>query len=97
MMRRVSCLAVASFAVGSAGHAAAEDLSVLAAACSGCHVEGAGEAIPSLAGRDEAELAERLIAYRSDTLEGTIMNRLAKGYTERELRALADYFARLGN
>lgn len=68
---------------------------LLAASCSGCHVAGGEQAIPRLAGRQKEELTTLLLDYRADARNGTIMNRLAKGYAESELRALADYFANL--
>lgn len=64
--------------------------------CFNCHgTEGkAVTAIPSLAGRDKAILEVLLKAYKSDSKTGTIMNQLAKGYTDEEITILADYFAR---
>ncbi|MEM7497720.1 MAG: sulfide dehydrogenase [Pseudomonadota bacterium] len=96
MSRRAAGLAAALVAAALPGGAWSEDTAVLAQACSGCHVAGGGAAIPAIAGRDAGELAELLLAYRNDTAEGTIMNRLAKGYTEAELRALATHFAEAG-
>ncbi|WP_431268884.1 hypothetical protein [Dankookia sp. P2] len=46
-----------------------------------------------LAGREAAELDGLLRAYRTDQRQGTIMNRIARGYTEAELAAAAAYFA----
>ncbi|MGF1474105.1 MAG: c-type cytochrome [Geminicoccaceae bacterium] len=70
------------------------DVELLAAACSGCHIsEGQAQALPPIAGRDEEELRSLLLGFRDGTIEGTIMNRLAAGYTEPELASLAAYFA----
>jgi len=55
----------------------------------------AGSQIPRLAGRDRAELVRQLTAFKQGTLRATVMDQIAKGYSDEELAALADYFARL--
>jgi cytochrome c553 len=71
----------------------------LAANCAQCHgTEGrtvVGSQIPSLAGRDRAGLASQLAAFKQGTARATVMDQIAKGYSDEELAALADYFARL--
>jgi cytochrome c553 len=64
---------------------------VLAASCAGCHRDEPAppRGIPSLAGLSAAEISEKLLAYRSGELEGTLMNRLALGYTDTQIRQLA--------
>ena len=64
--------------------------------CFNCHgTEGrVNSAIPSIAGRDKAFLEETLKAYKAGTKQATIMNQLAKGYTDEEIAVLADYFSR---
>ncbi len=64
--------------------------------CFNCHgTEGrANSAIPKIAGRDKAFLEETLKAYKAGTKQATIMNQLAKGYTDEEIAVLADYFSR---
>ncbi len=64
--------------------------------CFNCHgTEGrANSAIPSIGGRDKAFLEETLKAYKAGTKQATIMNQLAKGYTDEEIAVLADYFSR---
>jgi cytochrome subunit of sulfide dehydrogenase len=63
---------------------------VLAAACVSCHSPKATEnAIPPLVDLTADDIRMKLIGYRADTIEGTIMNRIAKGYTDAEIDALA--------
>ncbi len=64
--------------------------------CLGCHgPNGAGAGgVPALAGRDAAELRAMLIAFRANERPATIMGRVARGYTEAELAAIAEHFAR---
>lgn len=66
---------------------------VLARGCSGCHSD-ANQAIPSLAGWRAERIADTLRAYKDDTLEGTLMNRIARGYSDTEIVAIADYLAK---
>lgn len=65
--------------------------------CLGCHgPNGAGSgSIPGLAGRDRAELAAAMAAFRANERPATIMNRIARGYTEAETAAAVAYFAEL--
>ncbi|SFU30193.1 Cytochrome c553 [Methylobacterium sp. 174MFSha1.1] len=63
-----------------------------ASSCSGCH--GApGGAVPSLSGRSAEDIAASLAAFRSGARPATVMNRIAKGFSESESRAIADYLA----
>lgn len=70
---------------------------LLAATCSGCHVKGRSEdGFPSIYGRPAAEIRDLLLSFRSGQREGTVMNRLAKGYDEAEIELLSDYIAAQG-
>ena len=68
--------------------------SVLAASCEGCHHQTLTDpqGMPSLSGLTVEEVAAKLRAYRADTLPGTLMNRIAKGYSDGEIKRLAEYF-----
>jgi cytochrome subunit of sulfide dehydrogenase len=52
-------------------------------------------AIPSLYGMSAKQLESALLAFKSGKRNGTIMNRIAKGYTDNEIAAVAEYFANL--
>lgn len=75
------------------------DVTVLAASCANCHGPGGRSpgSIPSIGGRPESILLDQLRAFSSDTPPAgtTIMNRLAKGYTDEELAALARHFSQI--
>jgi sulfide dehydrogenase cytochrome subunit len=63
--------------------------------CLGCHGPagvGAG-GIPAITGRDAAEFRALMAAFRANERPATIMGRVARGYTEAEIAAMADYFA----
>ena len=65
--------------------------------CYGCHGPGGAGAggVPALAGRDAGELRAMMISFRANERPATIMGRVARGYTDAEIAAVADHFARL--
>jgi len=75
----------------------AEDPSseVLVNTCFSCHgTDGhSAGAMPSISGKDPDYIERRLIDYREDRLQGTVMNRIAKGFSDTEIASLARYFA----
>lgn len=75
------------------------DVSLLAGTCLNCHVSDPklATSIPVIAGKPEAVLKAQLLAYKSNQAPAgtTIMNRLAKGYSDDEVAALAAYFSEL--
>ena len=67
----------------------------LAATCSACHLrDGAGDpAFGSLDGRAAADIARSMRAFRSGERAGTVMPQLARGYTDAEIDAIANWYA----
>ena len=66
--------------------------------CAGCHgTLGVAEntKIPPLAGLDAAQFTATMQAYREGSQRGTIMNRVARAYSDAEIEAMAEYFAKL--
>jgi sulfide dehydrogenase cytochrome subunit len=69
---------------------------LLAYTCVGCHGpngQSGGPASPSIAGLGEDTLYEMMKAFQSSR-PSTIMGRLAKGYTDEELKQMSAYFAK---
>jgi cytochrome c553 len=65
-----------------------------AASCSGCHSVGAtASVIPRLYGRDAGEIMTAMAGFRDGSRPATVMNRIAKGFTDDELRAIAAWLA----
>jgi cytochrome c553 len=65
-----------------------------ATSCTGCHAPvGRGGAIPALAGRPAGEIVQAMEAFRSGSRQATVMDRIAKGFSEAETRAIADWFS----
>ena len=74
-------------------------LQVLAGPCANCHGPDGHSpgAIPSIAGLAEEQATERMLAFRNGTdPTATVMPRLMKGYDEAQIRALARWFAEIG-
>lgn len=84
--------AVAGAADGVIG---AEQAAMLAGTCAACHgTDGRlAEGIEPLAGRSRDNLEDALLAYRDGSLPATIMGRIARGYTEAEIEAIAGYLS----
>ncbi|MCG7362698.1 cytochrome c [Roseomonas sp. ACRSG] len=83
--------------VSFASAAAAQSANVVAEGCVACHGPGGrgSGTVPPLAGRDAADLAAAMAAFRANERPATIMNRIARGYTEAEIAAATAYFSEL--
>lgn len=71
-------------------------LEVMAGGCANCHgTDGRlASSVPTIAGRPADVLTSRLLDFKhEDVEEVTIMDRIAKGFTDAELQALARHFA----
>ena len=66
-----------------------------AASCTGCHAErpNANAPIPRLAGQDANAMIAAMQAYRGGQQPATVMGRIAKGFSDDEIRAIAAWFA----
>ena len=66
-----------------------------ASSCSGCHAANAAAntPVPRLAGRNAAELVAQMQAFRSGAQPSTVMDRIAKGYSDAEIAAIAAWYA----
>ncbi len=80
----------------AAGNMTGADGTMLSNTCAGCHgTDGAsvGPSLPSLAGMSAAYLTDQMNAYKAGETAGTIMNRIAKGYSDDDIAAIANFFA----
>jgi cytochrome subunit of sulfide dehydrogenase len=66
-----------------------------ATACSGCHAVRAipGSAMPPIHGRPADEIVAAMLAYRADERPATVMNRIAKGFSADEIRAISAWLS----
>jgi sulfide dehydrogenase cytochrome subunit len=60
--------------------------------CHGPGAKGAGQIVP-LAGLPKDHLSRQLADFKADRRPGTIMNRIAKGFTDEQLALIAEYLA----
>ncbi|MQX37796.1 c-type cytochrome [Roseospira navarrensis] len=97
-----AALAVASPAVWTPAGAADGDRrptpDLIAQNCATCHgMDGRvfTEAMPALAGMDPEDFVAAMRAFRDDRRPGTIMDRIAKAFTEDDVAALAAHYAAL--
>jgi cytochrome c553 len=68
-------------------------LSATCAACHGANGAAVGGALPALAGQSKDALASSMKAFKAGTRPSTIMQQLAKGYTDEQIESIAAYFA----
>ena len=61
--------------------------------CSGCHAPAGTTAIPALRGLPIADFVASMLAFRTGTRPATVMDRIAKGFGEDEIQAMAAWFA----
>jgi sulfide dehydrogenase cytochrome subunit len=74
--------------------AVAADAPPGASSCSGCHSPTATDTStpPRLIGRDPAKTVAALQEFRSGQRQGTIMDRVVKGFTPEEIQAIAIWY-----
>jgi cytochrome subunit of sulfide dehydrogenase len=66
-----------------------------ASSCSGCHPASASAdtKVPPIRGRDPAEIVAAMEAFRSGQRPSTVMGRIAKGFSDDEIQAIAAWLA----
>ncbi len=82
---------------GSVAAAPPDDATMLAGTCFGCHGtagSSVGPASPTIAGMATDTFLEGMKAYKEGKRPATVMDRIAKGYTDDELKLMAGYFSK---
>lgn len=98
MMRNLmlSGLIIAGFLVNVPMLSAAErPASMLSNTCAGCHGTAgasAGHSIPILAGLPSEYFRRTMQQFKNGTRDSTIMGRIARGYSDAEIEAMATFF-----
>jgi cytochrome c553 len=71
----------------------------MAASCAACHGTNGraapGSAVAGLAGRSKEDLVQVMAQFKGGQRPATVMHQIAKGYTEAETAAMAEYFSKL--
>ena len=96
-LRKTIAILMGSGLLLGAGHAtAAPTASMLADTCAGCHgTDGTsvGPATPNLAGMSVTYFVDIMKAFRTGDRPSTVMQRIAKGYSDEEITLMAGVFA----
>jgi len=87
-------IAITHPGVASADMAPAE---ILASTCFACHGPNGVSVgpMPTLATKDGKYIASNLRAFRDGQKQGTIMDRITKGFSDAEIDSLASYFDKI--
>ncbi len=78
--------------------ASAADAPPGASSCSGCHapILSQGVIVPPLSGRPAAETASLMREFKSGARPATVMGRIAKGFDDAEIDAIARWLGAQG-
>lgn len=94
----LTLLIIGGMSVSANSMAETTTAQALANTCAGCHgTDGSsnGPATPSLAGISVDYFKDAMADYKAkDGRYSTIMSRIAKGYSEKEIALMADYFSK---
>jgi len=94
--KQLSALVAGLLLASVAGAGGVRSPSMLANTCAGCHgTDGAsaGDIMPIIGGMEKEYLSTVLLEFKTGERDATIMGRIAKGYSDNELKAIASYMA----
>jgi sulfide dehydrogenase cytochrome subunit len=92
--RFVAVAALLLAMIGPAAAAGPADAPPGAASCSGCHPTGRSvdTTVTRLVGRNPADVVTAMQAFKSGQLASTVMGRIAKGFSDDEIKAIAAWY-----
>ena len=102
MQRRLSYTLIVSFALSAvyaaSSHAETVELNrgaMLSNSCAACHGTDGNSpgAIPSIRGKSAEFIETAMVEFSQGKRPGTVMNRHASGYTDEEIRLIAEFFS----
>ena len=99
-MKKILGLLIGSSLLGAAflqmSAFAADKGMVLALSCASCHgTNGASPgSIPKIQGRTADYIEKAMLQFKVGERPATVMNRIAKGYTDEEIKLLSDYLGK---
>ena len=90
----VTVAALLSLSIGQAPAAGPADAPPGALACSGCHPTArfVDTTVTRLVNRNPADIVAAMQGFKSGQLPGTVMGRIAKGFTDDEVKAIAAWY-----
>ena len=88
-------IAAALIAVAPVGAQAETSGRNLALSCFSCHGPAgkSPDTIPAINGKTSAFIVKEMVGFRDGKRKSTVMQRIAKGYSDAEIRAMASYLA----
>ena len=90
----VAMLAYAALPAIAQDSPAARSLAATCAACHGTDGRSVTKEVPGLAGLPKDHIVAQMKAFRDGSRPATVMQQIAKGYSEQQIELMADYFAR---
>ncbi|MGB7502973.1 MAG: c-type cytochrome [Azonexus sp.] len=90
-------LAAGTLSLSATAFAAAPTPEMISFACAGCHGTNGGSAgltMPSLASQSKTAIVDAMKKFKSGERPSTVMGRLAKGYTDADFDAMANFFSK---
>ena len=79
----------------AAPQASGEMMGNTCAGCHGTHGRLVNEAFMPLAGMKESTFIKAMNDFRSGTRPATLMGHVARGYTDEQIKAMAEFFAKV--
>jgi cytochrome subunit of sulfide dehydrogenase len=92
--RIVTAAALVFTSIAYASAAGPADAPPGALSCSGCHASARSvdTPVPRLIGRNPADIATAMEAFKSGQRPSTVMNLIAKGFSDDEVKAIAAWY-----
>jgi cytochrome subunit of sulfide dehydrogenase len=92
--RVATAIALVFTLIGHAAAAGPADAPPGALSCSGCHPapRAAQTTVPRLIGRNPADIVAAMQAFKTGQNPATVMDRIAKGYSDDEVKAIAAWY-----
>ena len=86
---------IVGFLIAAASTPSAVATPAGAAACSGCHPSALDVAtpVPRLIGLAKGEMVKAMQEFRAGRRPATVMDRIARGFSDEEIAAIADWYA----
>lgn len=89
----IMCLTAMAGAAHAQGANPGRDLAAACANCHGTDGHARGDTIKPLAGVPAGKIIAALADFKSGATSATIMQQIAKGYSDGQIKAIAAYFA----
>jgi sulfide dehydrogenase cytochrome subunit len=95
MAARISIAVAMVLASIAAAPAASPAPPAGASSCTGCHAASTGvdTPIPRLVGKNAADMVAQMQAFKTGQQKSTVMDRIAKGFSDAEIQAIAAWYA----